>query len=81
MYYNVSSCFFRFLSKYADHDLQKLVDDTVPPVQLDEIGIVRSVLFKWQREAGFLGCLLPAKPLRCKVDQQKENEMVKSLAS
>ena len=51
-------CFFefahlpRFMQKYADFDLVSIGDNTVPPIDLNAIGIVRSCLFKFQREVG-----------------------------
>lgn len=39
------------MQKYADHELLSLVDNTVPPVDVNAVGITRAVLFKYQREA------------------------------
>lgn len=44
----------RFMQKYADFDLVSVADNTVPPIDLNAIGTVRSVLFKYQREVGKL---------------------------
>ena len=42
----------RFFSKYMDSDLYSLMERTVPPIQLDAIGKIRSVLFKYTRKVG-----------------------------
>lgn len=50
------------MNKYADADLQKLVEDTVPPISLDRISVVKTILTKWTKQVWSSGSnlLLPA---------------------
>ena len=51
-FFDVFFCEVRFFSKYMDSDLYSLMERTVPPIQLDAIGKIRGVLFKYTRKVG-----------------------------
>lgn len=41
----------RFFQKHLDNDILRVLESTVPPLKLDELGAFRSCLFKYKRKA------------------------------
>ena len=50
----VASFFARFMHKHCDADLEHILASSVPPLQLDMVTNLRSVLFRYQRSVGAL---------------------------
>ena len=50
----VAKYFLRFLLRHGDADIQAMMDDSVPPIDLMRVGLFRVAVQQFEKKAGHL---------------------------